>query len=59
MTFFTAPPISQPMTSGLVYTRSRSLMRRCCTSSAFATSENATQVADGWPAITSWARMAR
>ena len=34
MTFFTAPPISQPTTSALVYTRNVGPVSRCCTAAA-------------------------
>ena len=47
MTFFSAPAISHPTTSGFVYTRKVAVMNRACSSAATATSSIATTEAVG------------
>ena len=57
MTFFNAPPISQPTTSSLVYTRNAWVMSSCLHQLALPPrSGNATHVAAGCPAMISLAR---
>ena len=57
MTFFTAPPSSQPITSSLVYGRKYGVAIACCTSVARSTSVQATTVAAGCSAAISGARL--
>jgi hypothetical protein len=57
MTFLSAPPSSQPMTSSLVYTRNVGPMKRDWMSRATASSPIATTVAVGWPATISATRL--
>ena len=47
MTFFTAPPSSQPTTSVLVYGRKYAVLQSFCTAAARASSTQATTVAVG------------
>ncbi len=48
MTFFVAPPSSQPTTSGLVYGRKNGLWQRACRDSATDSSVHAITEAAGW-----------
>ena len=56
ITFFSAPAISQPTTSGFVYTRNSSPAKTFCSSWAMWSSLKATTVAAAWPARISCAR---
>ena len=56
ITFFSAPAISQPTTSGFVYTRKVTVMNRSWSAAAVTGSIIATTDAAGWPAATSRAR---
>ena len=53
ITFFTAPPISHPTTSGFVYTRNDEHISTCCRIDAVPGSASATTVAAGCPVTTS------
>jgi hypothetical protein len=57
MTFFTAPPSSQPTTSRLVYGRKYPVAAACCTSTARSMSRQATTVAVGCSRTISPARL--
>ena len=56
ITFFSAPAISQPTTSGFVYTRKLSVMKSCWSCAVVSASRHAITDAAGCPSATSRAR---